>query len=120
MAKSQASANARDLIVHSGSFNVSGVAFNTRSNAGFELAGAGEPGLARHDVEEATRASSMKPPTGAPSKGTLDRSLGEGFHVVSPFSRVYSVDLREQERAVDATVSSPGTVLTAPRPLALA
>jgi regulator of protease activity HflC (stomatin/prohibitin superfamily) len=33
-----------------------------------------------------------------PTRGTLQRSLGEGFHVVSPFSRIYSVDLREQER----------------------
>jgi SPFH domain / Band 7 family len=34
----------------------------------------------------------------APTRGTMDRSLGEGFHVVSPLSGVYSVDLREQER----------------------
>jgi regulator of protease activity HflC (stomatin/prohibitin superfamily) len=38
------------------------------------------------------------------SKGTLNKTLDEGFHVVSPFTRVYSVDLREQERAVNLQV----------------
>ena len=33
-----------------------------------------------------------------PSRGTMDRPLKEGFHWVSPFSRIYQVDLREQER----------------------
>jgi regulator of protease activity HflC (stomatin/prohibitin superfamily) len=33
-----------------------------------------------------------------PSSGTVDRPLGEGLHFVSPFSRIYQVDLREQER----------------------
>jgi len=32
-----------------------------------------------------------------PTRGTRQRSLGERIHVVSPFSRIYSVDLREQE-----------------------
>jgi regulator of protease activity HflC (stomatin/prohibitin superfamily) len=39
-----------------------------------------------------------------PTRGTLQRSLGEGFHFVSPFSRVYTVDLREQEREEDLDV----------------
>jgi regulator of protease activity HflC (stomatin/prohibitin superfamily) len=34
----------------------------------------------------------------SPLKGTSQRTLTEGIHVVSPFSRVYQVDLREQER----------------------
>ena len=33
----------------------------------------------------------------SPLKGTSDKTLGEGIHAVSPFSRVYNVDLREQE-----------------------
>ncbi len=33
----------------------------------------------------------------SPLKGTSDKTLGEGIHAVSPFSRVYDVDLREQE-----------------------
>jgi hypothetical protein len=33
-----------------------------------------------------------------PLRGTVDKSLGEGVHVVSPFARIYKVDLREQER----------------------
>ncbi len=32
-----------------------------------------------------------------PSQGTVREPLGEGFHVVSPFARVYELDLREQE-----------------------
>jgi regulator of protease activity HflC (stomatin/prohibitin superfamily) len=32
-----------------------------------------------------------------PTEGTLQRPLGEGFHVVSPFAEFYQVDLREQE-----------------------
>jgi regulator of protease activity HflC (stomatin/prohibitin superfamily) len=39
-----------------------------------------------------------------PTRGTTDRTLGEGFHLVSPFSRVYTVDLREQEKEVDLNV----------------
>ncbi|MGC2028836.1 MAG: prohibitin family protein [Steroidobacteraceae bacterium] len=34
----------------------------------------------------------------SPLKGTSQKTLTEGIHVVSPFSRVYHVDLREQER----------------------
>ena len=33
-----------------------------------------------------------------PTQGTLERPLGEGFHIVSPFADFYQVDLREQER----------------------
>lgn len=33
-----------------------------------------------------------------PFEGTVNQPLDEGFHVVSPFARVYKVDLREQER----------------------
>jgi hypothetical protein len=33
-----------------------------------------------------------------PLRGTVERPLTEGLHVVSPFARVYQVDLREQER----------------------
>ncbi len=33
-----------------------------------------------------------------PTQGTQKGALGEGFHIVSPFARVYDVDLREQER----------------------
>ena len=33
-----------------------------------------------------------------PSEGTLKQPLGEGFHLISPFSEVYKVDLREQQR----------------------
>jgi regulator of protease activity HflC (stomatin/prohibitin superfamily) len=33
-----------------------------------------------------------------PTQGTLERPLGEGFHVVSPFAEFYQVDLREQEK----------------------
>lgn len=29
--------------------------------------------------------------------GTVQRPLSEGFHVVSPFARVYHVELREQQ-----------------------
>lgn len=32
-----------------------------------------------------------------PTQGTLNEPLGEGFHVTSPFARVYEVDMREQE-----------------------
>jgi regulator of protease activity HflC (stomatin/prohibitin superfamily) len=39
-----------------------------------------------------------------PTSGTVKRSLGEGFHVVSPFSRIYTVDLREQEREEELDV----------------
>jgi regulator of protease activity HflC (stomatin/prohibitin superfamily) len=40
----------------------------------------------------------------APAKGTMTQTLDEGFHFVSPFSRVYEVDLREQQRDVDLEV----------------
>jgi regulator of protease activity HflC (stomatin/prohibitin superfamily) len=39
-----------------------------------------------------------------PTQGTLRRTLGEGFHVVSPLSKIYDVDLREQEHEVDLDV----------------
>ena len=32
-----------------------------------------------------------------PSRGTLQRPLDEGFHMVSPFSQIYTYDLRDQE-----------------------
>ncbi len=32
-----------------------------------------------------------------PSRGTLQQPLDEGFHMVSPFSHVYTYDLRDQE-----------------------
>ncbi len=31
----------------------------------------------------------------SPMSGTMNRTLDEGFHFVSPFSRIYQVDLRE-------------------------
>lgn len=40
----------------------------------------------------------------APTKGTMERTLDEGFHFVSPLSKVYQVDLREQQRDVDLNV----------------
>jgi regulator of protease activity HflC (stomatin/prohibitin superfamily) len=33
----------------------------------------------------------------SPMKGTSQQTLGEGIHAVSPLSRIYEVDLREQE-----------------------
>ncbi len=33
-----------------------------------------------------------------PLRGTVDKPLTEGFHVVSPLARVYQVDLREQQQ----------------------
>ena len=33
----------------------------------------------------------------APTRGTVQRPLKEGFHWVSPFSKVYQIDMREQE-----------------------
>ena len=39
-----------------------------------------------------------------PTQGTREHSLGEGFHLVSPFSRIYQVDLREQEREEELDV----------------
>ncbi len=33
-----------------------------------------------------------------PTQGTVREQLGEGFHLVSPFARVYEVDMREQEQ----------------------
>jgi len=39
-----------------------------------------------------------------PLHGTMHRTLGEGLHVLSPFSRVYLVDLREQQHDVDLDV----------------
>ena len=32
-----------------------------------------------------------------PTRGTVERPLSEGFHMVSPLARVYDVDLREQQ-----------------------
>ena len=32
-----------------------------------------------------------------PGSGTLKEPIGEGFHIVSPFSEIYQYDLREQE-----------------------
>jgi hypothetical protein len=32
-----------------------------------------------------------------PMRGTVQRPLTEGYHVISPFARVYDVDLREQQ-----------------------
>jgi regulator of protease activity HflC (stomatin/prohibitin superfamily) len=40
----------------------------------------------------------------SPMNGTMNRTLDEGFHFVSPFSRIYLVDLREQQRDVDLDV----------------
>jgi regulator of protease activity HflC (stomatin/prohibitin superfamily) len=40
----------------------------------------------------------------SPTSGTMNRTLDEGFHFVSPFSRIYEVDLREQQRDVDLDV----------------
>jgi prohibitin 1 len=40
----------------------------------------------------------------SPMEGTMNRTLNEGFHVVSPFSRVYQVDLREQQGDVNLDV----------------
>jgi len=40
----------------------------------------------------------------SPMNGTMNRTLDEGFHFVSPFSRIYQVDLREQQRDVDLDV----------------
>jgi hypothetical protein len=39
-----------------------------------------------------------------PTHGTMNRTLDEGFHVVSPFSRIYQVDLREQQHDVELDV----------------
>jgi len=33
-----------------------------------------------------------------PSQGTVQETLGEGYHLVSPFARIYEVDMREQEQ----------------------
>jgi regulator of protease activity HflC (stomatin/prohibitin superfamily) len=38
------------------------------------------------------------------TRGTIDRTLDEGFHFVSPFSRIYTVDLREQQQEVNLSV----------------
>src|SRR5579863_8041513 len=40
----------------------------------------------------------------SPMNGTMTRTLNEGFHVVSPFSKIYMVDLREQQRDIDLDV----------------
>lgn len=40
----------------------------------------------------------------SPMNGTMNRTLNEGFHFVSPFAKVYQVDLREQQRDVDLDV----------------
>jgi prohibitin 1 len=39
-----------------------------------------------------------------PTQGTLKEPLTEGFHVVSPFSDVYIIDLREQQRLEELEV----------------
>ncbi len=39
-----------------------------------------------------------------PIHGTVSRTLGEGFHFVSPFSHIYDVDLREQQQDVELDV----------------
>lgn len=39
-----------------------------------------------------------------PMRGTVERPLTEGFHIVSPLARVYDVDLREQQREIDLNV----------------
>ncbi|HEV2284888.1 MAG TPA: SPFH domain-containing protein, partial [Steroidobacteraceae bacterium] len=39
-----------------------------------------------------------------PLNGTMKRTLNEGLHVVSPFSRIYMVDLREQQHDIDLDV----------------
>jgi len=39
-----------------------------------------------------------------PTQGTLKEPLGEGFHVISPFSEVYMVDVREQQRLEELEV----------------
>lgn len=39
-----------------------------------------------------------------PLNGTMKHTLDEGFHMVSPFSRIYMVDLREQQRDIDLDV----------------
>ncbi len=43
-----------------------------------------------------------------PTKGTVERPLTEGLHVLSPFARVYQVDLREQqsEAALDVLANN--------------
>ena len=38
------------------------------------------------------------------TQGTIDRTLEEGFHFVSPFSRIYTVDLREQQQEMHVDV----------------
>jgi len=38
------------------------------------------------------------------TRGTIDRPLTEGFHFVSPLSRVYLVDMREQQHEEDLNV----------------
>jgi regulator of protease activity HflC (stomatin/prohibitin superfamily) len=39
-----------------------------------------------------------------PTRGTMNRTLDEGFHLVSPFSRIYEVDLREQQHDMELDV----------------
>src|ERR1700730_5544858 len=34
----------------------------------------------------------------APTRGTIQHPLNEGLHWVSPFSKVYQIDMREQEQ----------------------
>ncbi len=61
-------------------------------------------GLAAIAVLGATLGACTTVPTGragiewTPTEGTVNKTLGEGFHVVSPFAQVYDVDLREQEQ----------------------
>jgi regulator of protease activity HflC (stomatin/prohibitin superfamily) len=33
-----------------------------------------------------------------PTQGTVNQTLGEGFHIISPFADVYQIDLREREQ----------------------
>ncbi len=64
----------------------------------------GPLGVATIAALAATGAGCTTIPTGrtgvewTPTSGTVERPLGEGIHFVSPFSRIYQVDLREQER----------------------
>jgi prohibitin 1 len=39
-----------------------------------------------------------------PTRGTMDRTMGEGIHFISPLARIYQVDLREQQQDVNLDV----------------
>ena len=43
-----------------------------------------------------------------PTEGTLKQPLSEGFHIVSPFSEVHIIDLREQQHLEELEVLNPG------------